>query len=277
MYLFYPVGGLANRMRVINSAVQLCTELNKSYRIYWLKDTGLNCSFNTIWKPIKHLFDSDSRLLFLLFKFKRKSGFFRAILKIAEKLRVLKVFSSEEYNELFKTMKEPEKLNRYLFCIISSFSSFYIKDKFNGSLFDLQPEIIKLVDSETEKFDKHTIGVHIRRTDNIDSIQKSPLELFINKMKGELQKEPTTNFYIASDSQEVKIELNEIFGDRVKLPSGELSRNSETGIIQAVLELYALSRTNKVYGSFYSSFSQAAAELGNIEYEVIKIDIKQHV
>lgn len=271
MFIFYPVGGLANRMRVIDSAFCLSRKLNKPYRIIWLKDNGLNCSFSTIWKPIDYLLDTESNFLYLFFKFKRKYSFFRKILKISEKFRILKVYSQDEYDELFKMMNQPKKLNKYLLCIISSFSSFYAKEKFNCSLFDLQPDIKKLVDKESEAFHKNTIGVHIRRTDNIDSIQKSPLELFVNRMKTELKKEPNTNFYIASDSEDVKSELKNLFGDRVKLPSGELSRNSETGIVQAVVELYTLSRTNKVYGSFYSSFSQAAAELGNVEYEVITI------
>ena len=50
MMTFIPVGGLANRMRSIHSAISLCE--NDKMQIYWFKDQGLNCRFEHIFKPI---------------------------------------------------------------------------------------------------------------------------------------------------------------------------------------------------------------------------------
>lgn len=50
MLTFIPVGGLANRMRSISSAISLSDGDNM--HIYWFKDQGLNCRFDQLFKPI---------------------------------------------------------------------------------------------------------------------------------------------------------------------------------------------------------------------------------
>ena len=50
----------------------------------------------------------------------------------------------------------------------------------------------------------------------------------------------------------------------------ELTRDSLDGMKMAVAELFALSRTSKIIGSYYSSYSQIAAELGNIAIEYVR-------
>lgn len=57
------------------------------------------------------------------------------------------------------------------------------------------------------EFSERTIGVHIRRTDNVVSIQSSPLENFTNIMDEEIKKNANTKFYVASDDDEVKESL----------------------------------------------------------------------
>ncbi len=52
------------------------------------------------------------------------------------------------------------------------------------------------------------------------------------------------------------------------MPSGSISRNSEDGIIQAACELFALANTQKIIGSYWSSFGEIAARLGNIDIEI---------
>jgi hypothetical protein len=130
------------------------------------------------------------------------------------------------------------------------------------------------VNNETNSFSDSTIGVHIRRTDNLRSINTSPIEAFISKMENLVNSNAEFNFYVASDDIEVKKILKQKFGEKIILPQGVLSRNTKEGIRQAVVELYALSRTNKILGSFYSSYSEAAADIGNIELQVVRANIQ---
>ena len=49
----------------------------------------------------------------------------------------------------------------------------------------------------------------------------------------------------------------------------KLVRNKKIAIIQAVAELYLLSKTKMILGSYYSSFSELAAVIGDIKLEQI--------
>jgi hypothetical protein len=128
------------------------------------------------------------------------------------------------------------------------------------------------IDRICEDFTSHTVGIHIRRTDNVDAINGSPTELFVQRMKEELQLYPETKFYVASDSLFEKNRMITVFGDRIiVLPDVDTSRNSVRGMQDALVELYVLSRTHKIFGSHQSSYSETAAQIGNIPYEKILI------
>lgn len=271
MLIFFPVGGLANRMRVIDSAVSFCERFNLNYRIIWHKDNNLYCAFSTIWKSINNLKDSNSILLPLLFKFRRKLKLFRILLLLLEKLHFLKVFSEEEHKMLYSFFSQ-SNVSEFCLILIASYSRFFPSDKFNTELFILKSELERRINEESDNFNEFTIGVHIRRNDNIDSIQFSPLELFINEMQKLLIIQSKTRFYLATDSEVVKKELIKVFDNKIISSSGLLSRNTEEGIMQSAVELYLLSRTSKILGSFNSSFSEMASILGGIELQIVKID-----
>lgn len=118
--------------------------------------------------------------------------------------------------------------------------------------------------------DEHIIGVHIRRTDNIVSINGSPTEAFVNRMKEEIQKNGDTTFYLATDSEEEKENMKKIFGERIITSSFKADCNSARGIKNAVVEMYILSSTTRILGSAGISYSIIASKIGNIPYEAIK-------
>jgi hypothetical protein len=270
MLIFIPVGGLANRMRVIDSAIHLCHSHSMDYTIFWVKDHGLNCSFSSIWKPLDNMKETRFRLFSYFMYLRQKSGILRCFIKIPEKLNYVRLFGHDEHKELYGFVREPGALQRYRHCVIESLSSFYPPAEFQENLFILQPEIKKKVDHVTSSFDKNTIGVHIRRTDHVKAIMNSPTKLFIEKMKSEIEAVPSTRFYLASDSSDIKSIMKKEFGDRVILSEGVLNRHSKEGILEAVLEIYSLSKTARIFGSYYSSYSEMAAKLGKIKLEVLK-------
>jgi len=272
MIVFYPRCGLANRMRVIDSAINLCSQFEKPYRIYWLKDSELNCNFSSIWKPISGLRDTNIPLLPLFFKLRRRSKIFRFLLSCLDMWHILKVFNEMEYEEWLQLIQMPKKFQAYRHIFVSSFSAFYPSSVFRTNLFCLQPTLFSKVEDETMVFDDNTIGIHIRRTDNILSIKQSPLSLFEERMNKDLNTNPNMKFYVASDASDIKHYLKDCFKDKVILSNGILERNTEAGTLQAVVELYALSRTSKILGSYYSSFSVIASHLGSISMETIQVE-----
>lgn len=134
-----------------------------------------------------------------------------------------------------------------------------------------QPDILTAVDNYVEKyFTRHTIGVHIRRTDNILAIQRSPLSLFIDAMQREIDGCSDVNFYVATDDEPTKAELRKIFGNRILTLQTVNSRNSVEGMKDAVKEMWLLSRTAKIYGCYYSSYAEIASKLTNIPLVILE-------
>ena len=75
--------------------------------------------------------------------------------------------------------------------------------------------------------------------------------------------------YLATDSEEVKWEMKERYGDWI-FCSGKKGtvdlRNKGVGIT----DMYTLARTQKIYGSFQSSFSDMAAQIGGTgDFEIM--------
>lgn len=272
MYIFYPLYGLANRMRVVDSAYRFCNTYNKKFVIYWECDQVVNCPFNRLFIPLSNLNESNSyRYVRFLHKLERHFGFVRWFIKFIERCHILKIFKEEQYEELRAfTQKGGEK---FLFVIVESYSVFYRteEDDFLRNLFQLNDPMLQRLKNETKTFKNNIFGVHIRRTDNKDSIEKSPLELFIKRMREEIIKDPEAQFYVASDDPSVKEQLLQIFGKKhVVIPTGIIDRDSEEGISQALIEMCTLSKTNHILGSYYSSFSEIASSMGNVKLEVLK-------
>ena len=51
----------------------------------------------------------------------------------------------------------------------------------------------------------------------------------------------------------------------------KLRRDNESGIVDALVELYTLAHTSKIYGSLASSYSSLAAELYSIKLEILSL------
>ncbi len=268
MIIFHPVGGLGNRLRAVNSAIRLSERTGKSLHVFWVKESVFNCEFSRLYAPVSFIHDTDLHFITSLFDLRSKSSFFRAALYILEKFRLLKILAPSEVKTMIRSKFDFLELRKFAFCIISSFSEFLKEEPFLER-FKLKHDLDLWLQLETNAFNQHTIGVHIRRTDNVHSIHHSPIELFLEKMHDEIAINPAANFYVASDSLEVKMLIREEFHDKVIIPDGPLERNSREGIVQACIELYALSRTRKIFGSYFSSFSIIAAKIGSIPYEAV--------
>ena len=117
---------------------------------------------------------------------------------------------------------------------------------------------------------KEVYGIHIRRTDNSWAIEHSPLELFENKIVEILKKDSDSLFYLASDDADTIARFQKRFGDCILTRPKTFGRTSVQGIQDAIIEMWILSKTKKIFGSFYSSYSGMAAKIGNINLEILK-------
>jgi hypothetical protein len=274
--LLYPIGGLANRMRAIDSAVNFSEYHKCRLDVFWVRDKGLNCEFKAIWKPIPFLHDVNGQISGLFFYMYRRLSVLKYLFEILAKLRILKIFVDQyagKDEEIVHFARSENNKQRFMLLVIKTCEDFYPGKKFRDVLFQLRPEIEELVKKETVQFDKNTLGVHIRKTDHVDSIKNSPLELFEARMTKEVEIYPETRFYIASDEEAIKDHFiqSPIWKDKVIMSKGILARDTQEGIIQSVIEFYCLSLTQKIFGSYRSSFSLIAAKYGESTLEVVHI------
>src|SRR5690606_26853558 len=126
----------------------------------------------------------------------------------------------------------------------------------------------KLID-----FKGKTIGIHIRRTDHKKSIENSPRVLFEQKIEFYLQKyHNDVYFFLATDDPEIENFLHQKYQGNIITYSKTFGRDSMEGMRDAVVELFLLSKTSKIYGSFWSSYSMIAAKLSGIEIDILQIN-----
>lgn len=139
-------------------------------------------------------------------------------------------------------------------------------------LFRPLPSLQQRIDDRCAAISPHSIGCHIRRTDNIQSIQESPLHLFFQRIDAAIDLHDDTTVYIATDDEPTKAAMRQRYGEGRIITAPEAARrDSVSGIQDAVVEMYTLARTSHIYGSAGSSFSEMAARLGATPLSILTI------
>ena len=132
------------------------------------------------------------------------------------------------------------------------------------------PTLQARINEIVKQFAPHTIGIHIRRTDNTMSQQHSRLQDFHAAVQREIAQDEQVRFFLCTDDAAVKAEFRQQYGERILTQSAPVARNTLAGMEDAVVDLWCLSHTQKILGSYWSSFTDMAAELRQIPLEVVK-------
>ena len=265
-----PFAGLGNRLRAIDSAIALARQGNISVELVWNKNKECNASFSKLFhvpefiafKEISTRFQDNGRIfhtrraLMNFFNLDYPLGFDR-------------VMYDGDILQAQRNGYDFTQLLNYKRVFLNSTSRFYPNDRPFDYLNPV-PGIREKVGALTSRFSDYPIGVHIRRGDNDKSTRYSPLQLFLNKMQAEYDKNPRVSFFLATDSMDVEQQIRKAFGEAVISHPKVLDRQKEKAIQDALVDMLCLSKTQKVYGSYWSSFSGVAAEMGGIELETLK-------
>lgn len=256
-----PQGGLANRLRAINSGFGFAADLGIELSITWMARPECNCRFNDLFKPIpgvtaKSFGRVPSRIL--------DFSYDRRLPSIINRRHFLDndVISSENGHEkLSKAIAELDVTLRTT-CDFSP-------NKGDFSWLRLDRNLEQAVEEVVSQFKKNTIGVHVRRGDNAKSVLYSPLQEFITLLHDEVSRDGSVQFYLATDCVNTERDLRDCFNGRILSRSRELRRDSPKGIKDALIDIVCLSRTRKIYGSYWSSFSEVASQIGQIPLRVV--------
>lgn len=246
-----PIGGLANRMRAILSADALCKRIGSRLRIVWVREKGLNASFSDLFEslPIADV-EEPSSLQSFLYAVPRKKNLYVPCLLQRWKYDVC-LFDRQLAHHISSPEMLAEMLRGKDVFISSGLGFFPSDDLLLKSYFTPRRSILDEVEQRCASMGKEFVGVHVRRTDNVLSIQESPVEAFVERMKCF----PHAVFYLATDSEEVKVAMKEQFPHRVFTSPFQADRTSPESMREAVVEMYTLVRSSHFLGSYYSSFS----------------------
>jgi hypothetical protein len=82
--------------------------------------------------------------------------------------------------------------------------------------------------------------------------------------------------FLATDSPDEEKRLREIFAYRIIThPKRSVDRQNPQAIKDALIDLFCLSKCKKIIGSYWSSFTETACELNNIERVIIRKDTNE--
>ena len=261
MVIIQPSGGLCNRMRVINSSLELAKRKNTKLLVLWYCADELNAPFESLFEPVKEF----QVINFSSLKDLRKLWY---QLTARTKINNADIENNKTDGVLNQDFFDSIKLPAYIF----TWEHFYQADEY-FKLFKPTAELQKRIDEVTKHFTKDMVSVHIRRTDQVTSIAYSKTENFIDLMNREIAANPDVKFFLATDDKDEETLLRKTFPGRiVSNENRTLRRDSLDGMYDALLDLYCLAACKKIIGSYYSSFTDTAAALGNIPKLIAGID-----
>lgn len=269
--MLVPSGGLANRMRAVMSGYVATREAGSRLTVVWFPDWALNAPFHEIFEPIDPaLFEiREARPTDYLLNDRPRRHNFR-LTRYVQRLAYARIIEEQCVTPLKMEHFDFVEWMRGRRCYMSSYQDFgTFPDSLYAEIFRPVKPVRDVIDATTSQFAPRTIGMHIRRTDNADSIAQSPTSLFIEAGERELAANPDLKIFLATDSEDVKAELRAVFGDRILTPSAPASRDSIEGIRGGLAELYTLAATSRIYGSANSSYSTMAAKIGSGKTELV--------
>lgn len=262
-----PEAGLANRLRVIDSAIDLTTKYKMKLHVIWELNRSCNCKFSDLFVVPKEL----DRLTEL-----RRGLVIRILNGLAP------IYFSH-FNNYYLDQKETQNVMRQNdgFKALSNYKTVYIRTSSRFYRPPSLPHFFSFCPKESIQNainsyrEENLIGVHVRRADNEISIAHSPIGKFIESMNNEIGKDKNVKFFLATDDPAIEIELRTIFPNKIVTHyKKSLDRNNPLAIKDAVIDLYCLSNCRKIIGSYWSSFTDIAAEINGIDRTIIK---EEHV
>ena len=261
-----PSSGLCNRLRAIGCAYRLSHELGIGLRVEWFRCPvrrwaglcGMLVGFSDLFEDIPGVPVAE--------KIKVRNDFPWNFLKWSKHNH--NFYCEERRREFVREEKADPGRSRWLWTCYP----FYSPPDF--SWVKPKEEIASRINEFARGFGDRYIGIHVRRTDNLTAIEASPLSLFEERMDAEIRMDDRARFFLSTDDPDVKVELRKRYGNRVRFCANVAPRYTRRGEEDAVVDLMLLSRAKKIYGSYWSSFSEVAAQIGQIPLEVLAVQGK---
>ena len=270
--------GLANRLCTLNSFFSLSQDKSITLKVCWEPGSGWSDeSFLDLFLPINGIeFISSSE-----FKTLRESS-----IKLDEKI----VKNDFGYYDYFAPK---EKILSWIdkdcftydgdSCLNYMFEEFSNQNKLYELLIP-KLHLLNIVDGFPLD---NCIGVHIRRGDSLyhpnqDLYKLSDDESFVNQINEEIKSNCDVKFFLATDCLKTQQYFCSLYPEKILYNKNKRFNDSRNYLDpkpyqdDAVIDLFSLSKTQKIIGNNYSSFSQMASKLNNIPIIIAKNE-KDHI
>lgn len=270
-----PTAGIGNRILMLLSVIYLCEIYHRKLIVLWNNNSDLNAEFEDLFQ-----LSEEIRVIRVTTDSIRKK-MCRRIYSYFVRRKIRKradfIFDSNEIKE-----QDIEIKQQWLLRKMEEDSIIYIRS-WKG-IVDFAGKEVKLMSNlKTAKgvieqgnhlyrrISADTIGLHIRRNDHTLAIKNSPVELFCNIVNGEISKNGKIQIYLATDDREIEELFEQRYGDVMIIHQNKnFARDSKQGIIDAMIDMEALSRCQKIYGSYGSTFSRVASYKGGIPLIIVE-------
>lgn len=242
-----PCGWLGNRIRAISAAYAFAKSCNRKLQVIWIDyDQGMRMPFSKTFAA-----PND----FEVIEIRGQLGWFlySAVSKLAHLAKLKRLGNYLFRLGAFYTVDEEWQSSAKNICIETD-SMFFPFEKIPLTF---NKKIREMGDTFLGATHGNYVGMHIRRGNNPKAIKNSPTELFINRAKEEIY---TNNkaIFLCTDDAGTKEVFRQNFGERVYTREVVLDHSKEAHFIDAAIDLYCLSKAQKIYGSYYSSFTSVS-------------------
>jgi hypothetical protein len=262
-------------MRGITSALTVKQRTKCDVFCIWIPYSGLNSEFEDLFEPINGLKIYKEKIFGNIASSFRPKIYRGIPVKIRNKFyhNLDLVINNHDFNNYFipNEIKMFDFIKRYKNVYIETCHEF---DRNGINFFKefipvkaIQDKINAIVSSFTSE---SVIGVHIRRGDHKKAMQNSPVSLFYEAIEKEISKNEKVKFFLATDDVEIEKSLKEKYPKKIIVSVKVLDRNSKQGIQDAVVDMFCLANTQKIYGSYWSSYSETAAKIYNKELIILQ-------
>ena len=274
-----PWGGLGNRVRVIASFELLARYTGRAFRVCWAPSDGF--SDETLDELFENEFDQVDAVEFTrsgdrslrLDRFRGTPGDASGEPKTSvEALRDGRAQPIVTYEGCFRL---DGALRPPLPDLPTTFDAEYRTAV--RSWRPVEP-IRNSVDAISRQFDSSTVGVHARRGDALHHKETktrarcSTDGAFFRRMDVLLAADSSVRFFLATDCEVTEARFVDRYGDRIQTNDAKRFVPSHVdgpkeNQRDAVIDLFALARTQMILGSYASSFSEVAGAIGDVAVE----------
>ena len=293
-----PQNGLGNRVRALISFGVFAKFLNVPYYVYWNKTKGFD---DTKLEDLVDINSLSSNLNVTIihdqqWKHCRKYSwkldkFFTGLYE--HDITIASDSVDEEhikrYDEYVKKLIEGNfrnasvKTSNNLIWVTSEdtmekyFPNFW--NEYNKCIqkIKLKKTLYESIKPTLNNIDNNTIGMHIRKGDAIDERNPNRVhygnntEYFIREVEKKIKQDGDCKIFLATDCRDTMNSMINKFGNKIithKKNFVESPFNDfKSGQVDAMVEMYLLSKTSKIYGTAWSTFSEISAQMGNVEIE----------